>query len=76
MHRLRDAYRMIFHGDGVFADRRAAAREVFAADPLVGKVIAFIDSRRKRPLMMPRRTHVAARGREAAATEDGSEAHE
>jgi UDP-N-acetylglucosamine acyltransferase len=54
MHRLRCAYRVLFFGDGVFADRINAVGREFADDPLVGKIIAFIRAAGKRPLMRPR----------------------
>ncbi len=54
MHRLRRAYRTLFLGDGVFADRIDVAARDFADDPLVEKIIAFIRAGGKRPLMRPR----------------------
>jgi UDP-N-acetylglucosamine acyltransferase len=55
MHRLRRAYRNLFFGEGVFADRLdAVAREYADDDPLVEKVIAFIKAGGKRPLIRPR----------------------
>lgn len=58
LHRLRDAYRMLFLGEGVFADRLDAVAREFAGDPLVEKVIAFIHGEAKRPLMQARqRSH-------------------
>lgn len=53
LHRLRHAYRALFLGHGVFADRLDAVAKEFAADPLVDKVIAFIRDGGKRPLMQP-----------------------
>jgi UDP-N-acetylglucosamine acyltransferase len=53
LRRLRDAYRALFQGDGVFADRIDKVATVFADDPLVQKVIAFIRAGGKRPLMHP-----------------------
>lgn len=55
LHRLRNAYRILFLGEGVFADRLDAVAKEFAADPLVEKVIAFIRGEAKRPLMRPAR---------------------
>jgi UDP-N-acetylglucosamine acyltransferase len=55
LHRLRRAYRALFLGDGVFADRIVAVAKEFAADPLVKKLIAFIGAGGKRPLMQPAR---------------------
>ena len=54
LHRLRRAYRMLFLGEGIFADRLEFVARDFADDPLVGKVIAFIRAGGKRPLMQPR----------------------
>jgi len=54
MHRLRRAYRSLFFGAGVFADRVDALAREFADDPLVGKIVAFLRSGGKRPLMQPR----------------------
>jgi UDP-N-acetylglucosamine acyltransferase len=53
LHQLRKAYRLLFLGDGVFADRLDAVAKKFAADPLVEKVVAFIRGEAKRPLMRP-----------------------
>jgi UDP-N-acetylglucosamine acyltransferase len=54
LHRLRRAYRALFHGEGVFADRIEAIAQDFADDPLVGKIIAFIRTGGKLRLMRPR----------------------
>jgi len=40
LHRIRDAYRFIFSGPGVFAERVAAAPH--ADDPFVAEILAFI----------------------------------
>ena len=53
MHRLRRAYRALFQGEGLFADRVGAVAREFADDPDVGKIIAFIRRGGKRPLMQP-----------------------
>jgi UDP-N-acetylglucosamine acyltransferase len=53
LHRLRRAYRALFRGEGVFADRLEAVANEFAADPLVAKIIAFVRAGGKRPLMRP-----------------------
>jgi UDP-N-acetylglucosamine acyltransferase len=53
LHRLRRAYRTLFLDSGVFRERLAAVEQDFGADPLVGKVIAFIRSGNSRPLMLP-----------------------
>jgi UDP-N-acetylglucosamine acyltransferase len=55
LHRLRRAYRALFLGDGVFADRVVAVDKEFAGEPLVKKLIAFIGAGGKRPLMQPAR---------------------
>jgi UDP-N-acetylglucosamine acyltransferase len=52
IHQLRRAYRALFLGGGVFRDRLASVEREFPGDPLIGKVIAFIQAKRKRPLMM------------------------
>ena len=54
LHRLRGAYRALFLGEGVFADRIDAVAREFADDPFVEKIIAFIRAGGKRPLMQPR----------------------
>ena len=54
MHRLRRAYRALFLGEGVFADRLDTLARDFAGDPLVEKIIAFLRARGKRPLMQAR----------------------
>jgi len=52
MHRIRRAYRLLFHGTGVFAERLAQAQQEYASDPLAIKIIDFIRAKRKRRLMM------------------------
>jgi len=59
IQRLRGAYRALFAGEGIFRDRLAAAERNFAGDPLVGKVIGFIQAGNARPLLMPFNTAVA-----------------
>jgi UDP-N-acetylglucosamine acyltransferase len=54
LRRLRRAYRSLFLGEGTFADRVDAVDREFAADPLVGKIIAFIRAGGQRPLIQPR----------------------
>lgn len=55
MHRVRRAYSSLFFVEGRLVERIAALKEEFAADdPLVGKMIAFVSARGKRPLMRPR----------------------
>jgi UDP-N-acetylglucosamine acyltransferase len=53
MHRLRSAYRALFLGEGVFADRVDLVGREFADDPSVAKIITFIRAGGKRPLMQP-----------------------
>jgi UDP-N-acetylglucosamine acyltransferase len=53
IHRLRGAYRTLFFGNDVFAARLKQAAEEFSADPMIGKIIAFIRDGGSRPLMMP-----------------------
>jgi UDP-N-acetylglucosamine acyltransferase len=62
LHRLRQAYRALFLGEGVFGDRVAKAAIEFADDPLVQKIIAFIRAGGKRPLMHPPAGRVAGDG--------------
>jgi UDP-N-acetylglucosamine acyltransferase len=54
LHSVRRAYRILFGGEGVFADRVAHVAEAFAGDPLVQKVVTFLRDSGKRPLMRPR----------------------
>jgi UDP-N-acetylglucosamine acyltransferase len=65
MHRLREAYRDIFSGEGTFRERAARVVAQYADDPVVGKVAAFIRDGGPRPLMQP------ARNVEAARADDG-----
>jgi UDP-N-acetylglucosamine acyltransferase len=53
LHRLRKAYRALFFGEGVFADRIDRVADAFAGDPMVQKIIAFVRAGGKRPLMKP-----------------------
>lgn len=55
LHQLRRAYRALFLGEGVFADRVEAVAKEFAADPLVKRMIAFIRAGSKRSLIQPAR---------------------
>ncbi len=66
LYRLRRAYRALFLGEGVFAERIAKAAIEFADDPLVQKIIAFIRAGGKRPLM-----HPAAKGKAGDSEADG-----
>jgi UDP-N-acetylglucosamine acyltransferase len=51
IRRLRSAYQMLFRNPSRLADRVAQARAAFAGDPWVGKILSFVDSGKKRPLM-------------------------
>ncbi len=51
MHRLREAYRELFFGTGTFAERVKQAATTYGGDPLVAKMLEFINSA-KRPLTM------------------------
>lgn len=58
LHRLRRAYRALFLGDGVFADRLETVAKEFGADPLVEKIVTFVRAGGTRSLMQPaRRQH-------------------
>ncbi len=48
---LRDAFRMLFQDQGVFATRLAETRARHAGDPLVAEVLAFIDAPSHRGLI-------------------------
>jgi UDP-N-acetylglucosamine acyltransferase len=52
---LRQCYRALFLGGGEFRDRLAALEADHGADPLVGKIIAFLRAGGSRPPMMPPR---------------------
>jgi UDP-N-acetylglucosamine acyltransferase len=51
IHALRAAFRELFLGEGVFADRLSEVRAQFGDEPLVGEVLAFIDAPSKRGLI-------------------------
>jgi UDP-N-acetylglucosamine acyltransferase len=52
IQRMRRAYLDLFSGRGVFRERLAAAVVEHAADPLIGRMIAFVQGGGGRPLMM------------------------
>jgi UDP-N-acetylglucosamine acyltransferase len=54
IHRLRDAYRMLFFGEGSFRDRVERTARACAGDEDVGRIISFVQSAGKRPIAMPR----------------------
>ncbi len=51
IHAVRGAYREMFWGNGVFAERLEAVRARLAGDPLIDEVLAFIDAPSKRGLV-------------------------
>ena len=51
IHMLRAAFRMLFHGPGLFAERLLAVRERHGAERLVSEVLQFIDAPSKRGLI-------------------------
>jgi len=53
LQRLRLAYRTLFHGAGVFADRVEAVANEYADDLFLQKIITFIRAKGKRALMRP-----------------------
>ncbi len=53
LQRLRQAYRTLFHGEGVFADRVEAVANEYADDLFLQKIITFIRAKGKRALMRP-----------------------
>jgi len=51
IQRLHNAFRMLFHNEGVFAQRLAETRARFADDLLIEEVLAFIDAPSHRGLI-------------------------
>jgi UDP-N-acetylglucosamine acyltransferase len=49
--RLRAAFKLLFRGAGVFAQRLEQARDLYAEDSLVAEILAFIDAPSKRGLI-------------------------
>ena len=49
--RLHAAFKTMFRGDGVFAERLEATRQLHGADPLIAEVLAFIDASSHRGLI-------------------------
>ena len=49
--RLHAAFKTMFRGDGVFAERLEATRQRYGADPLIAEVLAFIDAPSHRGLI-------------------------
>lgn len=54
LHLLRSVYAALFHGEGAFADRLAAARGRREEDPAIAEILDFIAAANKRPLCHPR----------------------
>jgi len=52
MQRMRQVYRDLFSNKGVFRERLAEMIAQYAADPLIGRIISFVQGRGDRPLMM------------------------
>jgi UDP-N-acetylglucosamine acyltransferase len=55
MQRLRRAYRMLFADAGVFRERVEATLREFGEDPVVGRIVTFIQAGSDRSLMQPAR---------------------
>ena len=51
IHAVRAAFRLIFRGEGVFAERVEEARRAWSNDALVGEILAFIDAPSRRGLI-------------------------
>jgi UDP-N-acetylglucosamine acyltransferase len=51
IQRLHTAFRTMFRHEGVFAQRLTEARKLYASDPLVAEVLAFIDAPSHRGLI-------------------------
>ena len=66
IHGLRQAYRALFLVRGHFKERVEAVQRGFAGDPLVDKVVAFINAGISRPLMKASQTSAAPEGSPAA----------
>ncbi len=56
VHALHGAFRHLFFGPGVFAERLAQTREQHGTDELIDEVLAFIDSTGRRGLIRSART--------------------
>lgn len=50
IHQLRQAYRQLFHGSGIFAERVEQVASEFAADEAVMQIVTFIRAAEHRPL--------------------------
>jgi UDP-N-acetylglucosamine acyltransferase len=51
IHLLRGAFRGLFRGEGVFAERAAEVRQRYGADPLVAEMLEFIANPSRRGLI-------------------------
>ena len=51
---VRQAYRVLFHGDGLLQEKIEAVEKTYGADVGVAAILAFIRAPRKRPLSVPR----------------------
>ncbi len=57
LHRVRRAYRALFSENGIFRERIEAVKKEFSGDPVVGKILSFIDEGGARTLMQPQARH-------------------
>ena len=53
IHDVRAAYRLLFHGEGVFSERIDQVEERYGSVAEVARILAFIRAGEKRPLMTP-----------------------
>jgi UDP-N-acetylglucosamine acyltransferase len=60
------AYRMLFHGDATFEERRSAVEREFAGHALVAKILDFIRSADHRSLMIAERSGSSAQSADTA----------
>ncbi len=56
IHRLREAYRMMFAGEGTLAGRLDAVEAAFGDDPHVQRILSFVRTDSGRALCLPRRS--------------------
>jgi UDP-N-acetylglucosamine acyltransferase len=73
LQRLRLAYRALFRGQGVFADRIESVATEFADNPFVQKAIAFIRAGGKRSLMHPPIANTAQDGKQGGKQDGGAD---
>src|SRR5262245_1403154 len=66
IRRVWRAYRMLFHGDETFEQRRSAVEREFAGNALVGKILDFIGSADHRSLMIAERSGSSSESAETA----------